>query len=48
MLQANKCYEKIHQAKELNIGRIILVINLLFDANTPNKDTNILKAENDL
>lgn len=29
------------------MGGIIVVINLVFDANTPNKDMNILKAEND-
>lgn len=29
------------------MGGIILVINLLFDVNSPNKDMNILKAGND-
>lgn len=32
---------------EMNMRRIILVINLLFDANTPMKDMSSLKAENE-
>lgn len=48
MLQANKCYGKVHQGKgDLKSGELIVVTNPVFDANIPNKDMNIFKAEND-
>lgn len=39
--------EKYIRVKELKSGELIVVINPVFDANIPNKDMNIFKAEND-
>lgn len=49
MFQANNCYGEKNTlgGGEMNMRRIILVINLLFDANTPMKDMSSLKAEDE-